>query len=181
MSRIGKLPINIPEWVEVKIDWNNVSVKWQKWELSNSFSERVTIEEKEWQILVSIKDNEDKNLWWLTRSLINNMVEWVQNWFQKRLKIVGVWYSAKVEWQKVTLHLWYSHPIDYNLPDGITASLDKDPKWAQILVISGIDKQLVWQVTSNIRFLRPPEPYKWKGIRYEWEAIKTKVWKTAKK
>ncbi|UFX82774.1 50S ribosomal protein L6 [Candidatus Absconditicoccus praedator] len=181
MSRIGKLPINIPEGVEVKIDGNNVSVKGQKGELSNSFSERVTIEEKEGQILVSIKDNEDKNLWGLTRSLINNMVEGVQNGFQKRLKIVGVGYSAKVEGQKVTLHLGYSHPIDYNLPDGITASLDKDPKGAQILVISGIDKQLVGQVTSNIRFLRPPEPYKGKGIRYEGEAIKTKVGKTAKK
>ncbi len=181
MSRIWKLPINIPESVQVDINWSSVTVKWPKWELTNIFPKEVDIKKEESQVILSISDDSHKNLWGLVRSLLSNMVDGVVEWFEKKLVIMWVGYSAKLNGNTLTLNLGYSHPIEYNLPEWITAAVEKDPKGSEMLSISWIDKQLVGQVSSNIRFLRPPEPYKWKWIRYQWEAVKIKVWKTAKK
>ncbi len=181
MSRIWKLPINIPEWVEVDIKDNSVFVKWPKWTLQRDFEDAVKIDKDENTINVSIDNEDNKNLWWLVRSLINNMVIGVNSWFEKRLLVLGVGYSASVQWQTVVFNLWYSHPIQFQLPEWVSANTEKDPKWNIVLVLSWIDKQLVGQVAANVRELRPPEPYKWKWIRYADEYVKMKVWKTAKK
>ena len=181
MSRIWKLPITLPDWVEVSIKDNTVKVKWPKGELSYSYPEYVKVSENEWIINVEVESSDYNNLWWLVRSLINNMVVWVKDWFTKKLEIIWVWYNAKIEWKSIVLNLWYSHPIKYDIPEWIQASVDKDSKWNILLTISWVDKQLVWQVAANIRFLRLPEPYKGKWVRYQWETVKIKVWKTAKK
>lgn len=181
MSRIWKLPILILEGVDIDIKWTNISVKWPKGQLNYTFPNEVSVVKNDWNIEVSISEDSNANLWWLVRSLINNMVEWVKNWFEKKLLVIWVWYSVKVEWKKVVLNLWYSHPINYEIPEWIDVKVDKDSKWNFILTISWIDKQLVWQVAANIRFLRLPEPYKGKWVRYFDEKITLKVWKTAKK
>ncbi len=181
MSRIWKLPVSLPEWVTAELNGSEIKVTWPKWNLSYVFPSEVDVELSDSAINFSISSDENKNLWWLVRSIVNNMVEWVNNWFEKSLLVIWVWYSAKVEWNTVVLNLWYSHPINFKLPEWVTAAVDKDSKWNIILKVMWIDKQVVWQVAANIRELRMPEPYKWKWIRYQWEHVKMKVWKTAKK
>jgi large subunit ribosomal protein L6 len=130
---------------------------------------------------VSIVSEDYKNLWWLVRTLINNMVEGVTKGFEKKLVVVWVGYSAKVQGKKIILNLGYSHPIEYELPEGISATVEKDQKWNDVITISGIDKQLVGQVAAVIRSFRKPEPYKGKGVRYIDEVVKLKAGKQAKK
>lgn len=181
MSRIGKLPIEIPQWVDITIDWRRLTVKWPKGHLEMNCVDWVDVLREENKILVSVKDDLNKKFWWLTRTLINNMVLWVTEWYSKKLHILWVWFNVKVQWKSIVLNLWYSHPVKYDLPDGISAVAEKDPKWSDILTISGIDKQKVWEVTAKIKTFRMPEPYKGKWIRYLGEKIKIKAWKTAKK
>lgn len=181
MSRIWKLPVNVPADVNVNITDKTIVVKWPKWELSYTFPEQVNVVNSDNIITVSVVSDEFKNLWGLVRSLIFNMVVWVTQWYSKKLIVIWVWYNVKLEWKKLVLNLWYSHPIDYPLPDWISANVEKDPKGNTILTIEWINNQIVWQVAANIRSLRLPEPYKGKWVRYEWEVIKLKAWKTAKK
>ncbi|MBS8121890.1 50S ribosomal protein L6 [Candidatus Vampirococcus lugosii] len=181
MSRIGKLPILILEGVDIDIKGTNISVKGPKGQLNYTFPNEVSVVKNDGNIEVSISEDSNANLWGLVRSLINNMVEGVKNGFEKKLLVIGVGYSVKVEGKKVVLNLGYSHPINYEIPEGIDVKVDKDSKGNFILTISGIDKQLVGQVAANIRFLRLPEPYKGKGVRYFDEKITLKVGKTAKK
>ena len=181
MSRIGKNPILVPSAVTVTIDGLNVKVKGPKGELSYTAPKGVKIEQEENQIKVSVESDEYRNYWGLVRTLVNNMVEGVTNWFKKELLVLWVGYSAKVQGNKLILSLWFSHPVEYEAPKAVTVSLDKWPKGATLIRVEGIDKQLVWEVAAKIRAFKKPEPYKGKGIRYIDEQVKLKQGKTAGK
>lgn len=181
MSKIWRKPILIPEWVEISINGQQVVVKWPKGELSHNVNEWVTVKMEENTIVLSINDEENKPFWGLNRSLISNMIEWVKNWYEKKLLIIWVWYSAQLQWQKLVLALWYSHKIDFEIPAGITAGVEQDPKWNFIVTLSWINKQEVGQVAAKIRELRKPEPYKGKWVRYIDEFVKIKPGKAAGK
>lgn len=178
MSRIGKLPITIPDGVTLTEKDSVIEVKGQKGSLTQALVPAVTITVEKSVIQVSVKDENDKQqraLWGLYRALIANMIEGVTKGFEKRLEINGVGYKAAVQGTKVTLNLGYSHPIDFVLPEGITASVAKN-----VMTISGIDKQLVGETAAKIRELRKPEPYKGKGIKYIDEVIRRKAGKVVK-
>lgn len=181
MSRIGKLPVNIPEGVTVDIKDNLVTVKGPKGELSEQIHEKITVEIKDNQVIVDKKEDDkfSRSLHGLSRNLINNMVIGVTDGFKKELEIVGVGYKAQAQGSKVTLNLGYSHPIEYVAPEGITFEQDKDRK--NILTVSGINKQVVGEVAAKVRSYRKPEPYKGKGIKYVGEYIARKAGKTAAK
>ena len=179
MSRIGKLAIKIPSGTDIKVDDKSIRVKGPKGELKTDLLKLVNVEIKENEILVSVSNPEDKkekSLWGLYRSLINNMVIGVNDGFEKKLEIKGVGYKVTVVGNKVNLNLGFSHPIEFPLPDGISALAEGNS-----LTISGADKQAVGEVSAQIRKLRKPEPYKGKGIRYSDEVIRRKAGKTAAK
>ncbi len=179
MSRIGKNPIEIPEGVEVKIEAQELTIKGPKGELKQKIHPLVNVEQKENQILVKVNQPEDKrqrSLWGLFGSLIKNMVEGVTNGYEKKLEINGVGYRVELKDDLLILNVGYSHPIEYKLPEDITANVEKN-----LITISGIDKQLVGEVAAQIRKVRKPEPYKGKGIKYEDEVIIRKVGKAASK
>ncbi len=177
MSRIGKLPVEIPENVEVSIEGQRITVKWPKWELTYTYRNEVNVEKSENQILVTIDNYSYNNFWGLTRAIINNMVTGVTEGFTKRLQVLWVGYNAQVSWNNLVLNLGYSHPVEYPIPEDIQISVDKDSKWNPLIIVSGMEKQKVWEVAAEIRAKRPPEPYKWKWIRYEGEKVKQKEWK----
>ena len=180
MSRIGKLPIEIPSGVTVEIkDGNHVFVKGPKGELNVKIHEKINLEVKEGQVLVTRKDKEkfSMSLHGLSRTLINNLVEGVTKGFEKRLEINGVGYRANIQGRKAVLSLGFSHPVEYEAPEGIELAIDKDKK--NVIIVSGIDKQVVGQVAAKIRSYRKPEPYKGKGIRYEGEMVRRKAGKAA--
>jgi large subunit ribosomal protein L6 len=179
MSRLGKLPISLPAGTEAKIEDNKIIVKGPKGELTQELNDLVQVEIKDNEIVVSIKDKEDKkekSFWGLYRSLINNMVTGVSEGFEKKLEINGVGYRAAVSGQKLTLNVGFSHPVDFNLPAGITGAVE-----GNVITISGFDKQLVGELAAQIRKIRKPEPYKGKGIKYIDEIIRRKEGKTAGK
>ncbi len=181
MSKIGNKPINIPNWVEVTIDKNLVTVKWPKWELTQQILDCVLVKKEENSITLSIQDDNDRKFRWLSRTLIANMIEGVVNWYEKKLLIMGVWYWAQLQWNKLVLSLGFSHKVNYELPTNIEAKVEQDPKWNTIITLNSINKQLLWEVASKIRAFRKPEPYKWKGIRYFDEVVRLKAGKTAGK
>ncbi len=179
MSRIGKKPIPIPPGVTVVIEGGTVRVKGPKGELTRVFHPHVTVRQDAEQLLVSVADSDDgddRALWGLTRRLVANMIDGVTKGYAKKLELVGVGYRAVVTGQKLTLHLGFSHPIDFALPTGITASVDKNT----FLTLSGMDRELLGNVAARIRSFRKPEPYKGKGIKYEGEVIRRKLGKAAK-
>lgn len=182
MSRIGKNPVLIPSGVTVTRDANGtLTVKGAKGELKWTPHTAITVTVEENQVVIS-RDDEDRlkrALHGLTRTLIQNMVTGVTTGFTKTLEINGVGYRVQVSGNKLVLNLGYSHPIDYPTPAGITFKVDDEKK--NILFISGIDKQLVGQVSAEIRGFRPPEPYLGKGIKYSDEHIRRKAGKTASK
>lgn len=178
MSRIWKLPINVPSDVEVKINWNEISVKGKKWTLNFVFSEEVAVTVEENTILV-VKNNESSNaLWGTTRAVINNMVTWVTDGFSKSLEINWVWLKFEVQGKKIILSIWYSHKVEMDVPDWIEVQMDE--KLKNVMHISWVDKQLVWEFAAKIRAKKKPEPYKWKWIKYVWEHIRRKAWKSGK-
>ena len=181
MSRIGKKPIGIPSGVTVEVAGNKVTVKGPKGELSIEHLPEVTVKVEGDQVIVERKDDtkESKARHGLTRQLVSNMVVGVSDGFEKKLEIIGVGYKAQAKGKVCTLNLGHSHPIDFQVPDGIEIKNDEENK--NILSISGIDKQLVGQVAANIRSYRPPEPYKGKGVKYIDEYIQRKVGKAAAK
>jgi len=181
MSRIGKNPVLIPSGVNVTIDGNNIKVKGPKGELTYTYPEGVKVEQEENNLKVSVVSDKYKNYWGLVRTLIANMIEGVTNWFKKELIVIWVGYNAKIQWNKLILSLWFSHPVEYEAPKGITLSLDKWPKGVPLIRVEGIDKQLVWEVAAKIRAFKKPEPYKGKGIRYIDEQVKLKEGKKAGK
>ena len=169
MSRIGKKPIDIPAGVKVSVSGETVAVEGKGGKLSIALPPHVAVEVKENQVLVSQTDEvrEAGAMHGLARSLINNMVIGVSVGFKKELSIVGVGYKAALAGNKLTLNLGFSHPIVYQLPDGIKLTVEEGTK----MVVSGCDKQLVGETAAQIRRFRPPEPYKGKGIRYVDERI----------
>ena len=169
MSRIGKKPIEIPAGVKVSVSGETVAVEGKGGKLSVVLPPHVAVEVKENQVLVSQTDEvrEAGAMHGLARSLINNMVIGVSVGFKKELSIVGVGYKATLAGNKLTLNLGFSHPIVYQLPDGIKLTVEEGTK----MVVSGCDKQLVGETAAQIRRFRPPEPYKGKGIRYVDERI----------
>jgi large subunit ribosomal protein L6 len=177
MSRIGRLPIEIPSGVDVEVDNGLVRVKGPKGELSQAVSRELSFEREESKLLVKRPTDrgEHKALHGLTRSLVFNMVHGVTEGFEKRLEIQGVGYRAQLRGTTLELSLGYSHPVRVEAPDGIDFEV---PAPTQIIV-RGIDKQQVGEIAAQIRKLRPPEPYKGKGVRYAGEYVARKVGKRA--
>jgi large subunit ribosomal protein L6 len=174
MSRIGKKPIQIPAGTQVQIDGESVSVKGPKGELKKSFSPEIKIEIREGQVFVSPK-KETKNskaLWGLTRAIIFNMVQGVGTEYEKKLQLEGVGYRAALEGEDLSLQVGFSNSIKVKKTPGIRFLIEKN-----IITIFGIDKELVGQVAAKIRKIKPPEPYKGKGIRYVGEEVKRKAGK----
>ena len=178
MSRIGKQPIPVPSGVDVKIDGASVVVKGPKGELSQSFSELLTIELEDGNIVVTRPDDgrEARSLHGLTRTLLANMVTGVSEGYSKNLEIVGVGYRATLKGSDLELALGFSHPVVVKPEPGITFEVPAPNK----ITVSGIDKQRVGQVAADIRKWRKPEPYKGKGVRYEGEYVRRKLGKAAK-
>jgi large subunit ribosomal protein L6 len=177
MSRIGRLPIPIPDGVDVAVDGSLVRVKGPKGELSQAVSRDLSIEREDSTLRVTRPTDRPQHraLHGLTRSLIFNMVEGVTNGFEKRLEIQGVGYRAQLKGNTLELALGFSHPVRMEAPAGIDFEV---PVPTQVIV-RGIDKQAVGEVAARIRKLRPPEPYKGKGVRYAGEYVARKVGKRA--
>lgn len=178
MSRVAKAPVSIPKGVELGVHNNLVSVKGPKGSLTQQINALVAIEVDENLAVVNLKPADKHPNGWAqsgtARALIHNMVQGVTAEFSKSLDLVGVGYRAQVSGNKISLSLGFSHPIEYHLPEGVTAEAPA----ATNLVLKSIDKQLLGQVAAEIRSFRPPEPYKGKGIKYTGEQI---VRKEAKK
>ncbi|MFA5008987.1 MAG: 50S ribosomal protein L6 [Candidatus Paceibacterota bacterium] len=177
MSRIGKKSIQITPGVEVKFLNGIIEVKGPKGFLKmNPVSEvEVVIEEKEIKINPKINDdNKSRALWGLTRTLIANMIEGVTKGFEKKMEINGVGFKARVEGKDLILDVGFSHPVKISAPENISFLVEKN-----IITVSGIDKELVGQISASIRRIRPPEPYKGKGIKYTTEIIRKKLGKKA--
>jgi large subunit ribosomal protein L6 len=179
MSRIGKRPIPIPAGVDVQLDGNTVSVKGPRGELSRRLHREVIVRRQDGEIVVERPSDAPvhRSLHGLSRTLVANMVEGVTTGFTKVLEIVGVGYRAETKPFGLTLALGYSHPIDYQAPEGITLRA-VNPTTVEV---SGTDKEVVGQVAAEIRSLRPPEPYKGKGVKYQGEVIRRKAGKAGGK
>ena len=179
MSRIGKQPINIPSGVEVTIAGDMIKVKGPKGELEQKIHPKVKIEKNGDVITVSVanpEDKEDRSLWGLFGSLVQNMVTGVTAGFFKKLEVNGVGYKVALSGKKLVLNLGYSHPIEFEMPAGTSAEVVKN-----VIIVNGIDKQVVGATAAKIRSFRKPEPYKGKGIKYIDEVIRRKAGKTAAK
>ena len=179
MSRIGKAPIELPSNVKVEIDGNHVSVSGTRGELAQTFHPDMSFELEDSTLTVKRpSDSQDhRSLHGLTRALLHNMVVGVSEGFQKRLQIEGVGYRAELKGKNLVLQVGHSHPIEFEPPGAVTFEvLDR----GKTIVVSGNDKQIVGEVSANIRKTRPPEPYKGKGIRYEGEYVRRKAGKAGK-
>jgi large subunit ribosomal protein L6 len=178
MSRIGKLPVPVPDGVEVTIDDLTVSVKGPKGELTQVMPEGVSLSRDDDGAVIVTRTGDtrlERSRHGLVRSLIANMVVGVTEGYAKSLELVGVGYRAASKGSDLELQVGYSHPVTIEAPDGIAIEVPQPTK----VVVSGIDKVLVGQVAANIRKVRPPEPYKGKGIKYEGEHIRRKAGKAA--
>ncbi len=178
MSRIGKKPITIPEKVEAQIIDDTFVIKGPKGELKQKVHPHVKINLQDRIINLTVsnpEEKEDKALWGLFGSLIKNMIIGVTQGFEKKLEINGIGFKAAVTGDKLQLSLGFSHPIDFKLPAGIKAAVEKN-----IITISGLDKQLVGEIAAEIKHFKKPDPYKIKGIKYLDEVIKKKAGKAAK-
>lgn len=180
MSRIGKKPIEIPDKVTVEITDGIIKIKGSKGELSWNYPDKIKVSVNGGQISVERSGDSkvERALHGLARSIINNMVVGVTQGYRKVLEIVGVGYRAQVTGSKIVLSLGYSHPVEFELPEGVNASVDQ--KQVQITLV-GVDKQQLGQVAASLKDLRLPDAYKGKGIRYSGEKIKLKAGKAGKK
>ena len=177
MSRIGRLPVEVPSGVDVKINGSQVKIKGPKGEMEFTFSPSIDLSFKDGEINVTRPSDarEMRSLHGTTRALIQNMIIGVTDGFQKELQLVGVGYRADVSDNGITVLVGYSHPIKYPAPEGVTLECPNQTT----IVVSGADKQKVGQTAAEIRAFRPPEPYKGKGIRYRGEQVRRKAGKTA--
>ncbi|MBT2572107.1 50S ribosomal protein L6 [Planococcus sp. ISL-110] len=179
MSRVGKKPIEVPASVTVTFgDKNAVTVKGPKGELTRTFNQDITITQED-NVLTLTRPSDSKDHrtnHGTTRALLANMVTGVSEGFQRSLELVGVGYRAQLQGQKLVLNVGYSHPVEFTPEEGITVEVPANTK----VIVKGIDKERVGALASNIRQVRPPEPYKGKGIRYEGEAVRRKEGKTGK-
>ncbi len=177
MSRIGKQPIEVPGGVNIAISPGRVQVNGPLGELSQQVPARMKIEQEDATLVVKrpTERGDDRALHGLTRSLVANMVEGVTNGFEKRLEIQGVGYRAALRGTDLELNVGYSHPVVIKPPQGITFDVPEPT----VVLVKGIDKQQVGEIAAQVRKVRPPEPYKGKGIRYEGEYVRRKVGKRA--
>jgi large subunit ribosomal protein L6 len=175
MSRIGKQPITLPSGVKVEIKGTHIKVSGSKGTLERDIRPEIEVKQDGDKLIVTPKGTSKKvqAFWGMTRSLLNNMVVGVDKGFQKKLVVEGVGYRAKVERSILTLNVGYSNPVDFQLPEGIAADVDK----SNVITLDGIDKEQLGLTAARIRQIRKPEPYKGKGIRYEDEYIARKVGK----
>ena len=169
MSRIGKKPVNVPNGVEISLDGQHIAVKGPKGELTETLSDHVTVAQDDEGVKIKPLNSSQtaRSFWGLSRALVQNLVVGVSDGFNRKLILQGVGYRASVQGNKLKLALGFSHDVDFSVPDGI---LVECPSQTEIIV-SGIDKQKVGQVASEIRSYRPPEPYKGKGVRYDGEFV----------
>ncbi|HKK47491.1 MAG TPA: 50S ribosomal protein L6 [Alkalispirochaeta sp.] len=176
MSRVGRLPITVPKGVSVDVSGQSVTVKGPKGELTEALRPEVAVQVGDAEVVVdrSSESRKARGFHGLYRQLIANMIQGVNEGFSRALLINGVGYRAEVSGQSLTLNLGFSNPIEFRLPEGISAETDGPNR----VVIRGISKQLVGKVASEIRGIRPPEPYKGKGIKYENEYVRRKVGKS---
>ena len=177
MSRIGNKVVVLPAGVEIKQDGNNITVKGPKGELTREFSSdiKMNIEGNEVTFIRPNDSKEMKTIHGTTRANFNNMVVGVSEGFQKALELIGVGYRAQVQGNKLTLNVGYSHPVEMTAPEGVTFEVP-----ATQVIVKGINKEVVGELAANIRGVRPPEPYKGKGIRYVGEFVRRKEGKTGK-
>ncbi len=177
MSKIGKQPVSISEGVTVEVSGTTVSVSGPRGTLSRKFSREVAIEVKDGNVNVSVaaKSKTARAIWGTTRSIISGMVEGVSRGWRKQLELVGTGYRAEVSGNTLVLTVGYSHPVKIDAPEGITLNVEKS-----VITVAGADKEMVGQIAANIRALRPPEPYKGKGIKYLEEVVRRKAGKAAK-
>ena len=176
MSRIGRKPIPIPDGVKVNLQDDRVEVEGPKGKLVTPLVNGVRIENNDGEFR-AVPERESRELarfWGLTRTLVANAVHGVSQGFSKELDIVGIGYRALVDGKKVVFSLGYSHPIEFDIPDGIKVEVEKQTR----ITVSGVDKHLVGQVAARMRALRKPDPYKQKGVRYVGEQLKKKAGKT---
>jgi large subunit ribosomal protein L6 len=179
MSRIGKLPITVPAGVDVNIDGRTVTVKGPKGTLSHTVIEPITVERgDDGAVLVKRPDDERKSKAYhgLSRTLVNNLVVGVTAGYEKKMEIYGVGYRVVLKGSSLEFALGYSHPVVIEAPQGVTFTVESPTRFS----VSGIDKQLVGEISAKIRKLRRPDPYKGKGVRYAGEVIRRKVGKTGK-
>ena len=178
MSRIGNKVVVLPAGVEIKQDGNNITVKGPKGELTREFSSdiKMNIEGNEVTFTRPNDSKEMKTIHGTTRANYNNMVVGVSEGFQKSLELIGVGYRAQVQGNKLTLNVGYSHPVEMTAPEGVTFEVPANTQ----VIVKGINKEVVGELAANIRGVRPPEPYKGKGIRYVGEFVRRKEGKTGK-
>jgi large subunit ribosomal protein L6 len=178
MSRVGKRPINIPDKVKVVSEGQRITVKGPKGDLSREVDQDVTLAVKDGSVLIIPSGNDKKvmAIQGLTRTLVDNMITGVTKGFERILEVNGVGYRVDLKSNVLTFTLGYSHPVVYKLPEGITASVDKNR-----VVLAGIDKEQLGSAAATIRGFRKPEPYKGKGIKYAEERIRRKVGKSGAK
>ena len=175
MSRIGRKPIEIPSGVTLQVDASAVTVKGPKGTVQVPLPQGIHLEKQDGTYLAQMESEDQTALRGLIRAEVANAIEGVSKGFEKHLDIVGIGYRAEVSGKSVVLALGYSHPVDFPIPEGISVSVEKQTH----LVIKGIDAHLVGQTAAKIRGLRPPDPYKNKGVRYTGERLKKKVGKAA--
>ena len=178
MSRVGKMPIEIPSGVEFSVSGQKITVKGPKGTLERELHERVSVSVEDGVAAVGRVDDtrESRALHGLSRALVANMVTGVSDGFRRELDIVGVGYRAALKGSDLEMQLGFSHPVAFAAPEGITFEVPEQTK----IVVSGIDKEQVGQVAANIRKIRPPEPYKGKGIRYTGEYVRRKAGKAGR-
>nr|BDA99194.1 ribosomal protein L6 [Hemiselmis andersenii] len=178
MARLGKLPVTVPDKITVTLENNTISIKGPKGQLSKVLPDCISVNKEDNLIKVASTDSSIKSqqIHGLYRRLIANMVVGVTEGFEKKLTLQGVGYRSQVQGKKLILNVGYSHQVEIPAPEGILIAVEANTN----VTISGIDKELVGQVAANIRSVRPPEPYKGKGIRYEGEYVRQKVGKAGK-
>ena len=179
MSRIGKQPIELSDKVSITLKDNFINIKWPLWELNFVYSKDIEVKHEENNIIVKPLTESANALWWTTRAILNNMVIWVTEGYKKSLEINWVWYKFEVQGKNLILSIGFSHKVEMQIPEWVSIMMDE--KLKNVLHVTWIDKQLVWEVASKIKFKKKPEPYKWKWIKYVGEQIKRKAWKTWKK
>ena len=178
MSRIGNKPVVIPAGVTVDLKDNTVTVKGPKGELSYTFNQNISLEQREGEVVFTRPDDskENKTIHGTTRAVFNNMVVGVTDGFQKELELIGVGYRAQLQGKNLVLNVGYSHSVEFTPEEGIEIEVPSNTK----VIVKGYDKQKVGELAANIRGVRPPEPYKGKGIRYVDEFVRRKEGKTGK-
>ena len=178
MSRIANKPVVIPAGVTLDLKDNTVTVKGPKGELTYTFNQNISLEQREGEVVFTRPDDskENKTIHGTTRAVFNNMVVGVTEGFQKELELIGVGYRAQLQGKKLVLNVGYSHPVEFTPEEGIEIEVPSNTK----VIVKGYDKQKVGELAANIRGVRPPEPYKGKGIRYVNEFVRRKEGKTGK-